>query len=124
MTELIALPARLFDRETRLFAQQRRESGRCDPLVMCRPPTPERPQPSDGGRRHLEVCPFRARVPSRLEQFVAASFLPIGLVNEKLTVQIRLVAAPQVERIGGARIRDGYTHEHSVGYGFRQAAAV
>ena len=119
-----AMPARIFFRETRLFAQQRRESGRCGPLVMRRPPMPEPPQPSDGGRRHLQVCPFRARAPSRWEQFVAAGYLPIGLVNEKLTFQIRPVAGPQVQRIGGAGVRDGYAHEHSVGYGFRQAAAA
>ena len=118
------MPARIFFRETRLFAQQRRESGRCGPLVMRCPPMPEPPQPSDGGRRHLQVCPFRARVPSRWEQFVAAGYLPIGLVNEKLTFQIRPVAGPQVQRIGGAGVRDGYAHEHSVGYGFRQAAAA
>jgi hypothetical protein len=109
------MPARIFDREIRLFAQQRRKSGRCGPLFMCRPPEP--PQPSDGGRRHLQVCPFRARVPSRSEQFVAAGFLPIGLVNEKVTFQIRLVAGPEVQRIGGegAGVRDGYAHERSFG---------
>jgi hypothetical protein len=36
LTEIIATLARIFDGETRLFAQQRRESGRCGPLVMCR----------------------------------------------------------------------------------------
>src|SRR5262249_29729068 len=116
MTELIAMLARIFDRETRFFAQQRRKSGLCAPLSMCRLPMPEPPQPGDGGRRYLQVCPFGARVPSRSEQFVAAGFLPIGLVNEKLTFQIRPVAGPQVQRIGGAGVRDRYAHEHTFGY--------
>jgi hypothetical protein len=38
--------------------------------------------------------------------------------------QIRPVAGPQVQRIGGAGVRDGYAHEHSFGYSFRQAAAA